>query len=117
MTVLPFPAREYSFARNATAVEFETIVSKFGANARALFASLADGTQFAEGFERSLATASNAASCAFMRLALESLDAVSERLLVDGNVYHRPGTSPNRMLSSFGPVWYERSRYRRPGVR
>ena len=115
MTVLPFPARESSFARDATAVEIETILSKFGTNARALFASLAEGTQSAEGFERSLAAVSNAASCAFMRLAIESVDEESDRLVVDGNVYHRIGTSPNTMLSSFGPVWYERSRYRRRG--
>ena len=115
MTVLPFPARESSFARDATAVEIETILSKFGTNARALFASLAEGTQSAEGFERSLAAVSNAASCAFMRLAIESVDEESDRLVVDGNVYHRIGTSPHTMLSSFGPVWYERSRYRRRG--
>ena len=115
MTVLPFPARESSIARDATAVEIETILSKFGTNARALFASLAEGTQSAEGFERSLAAVSNAASCAFMRLAIESVDEESDRLVVDGNVYHRIGTSPHTMLSSFGPVWYERSRYRRRG--
>ena len=115
MTVLPFPARESSFSRDVTAVEIETILSKFGTNARALFASLAEGTQSAEGFERSLAAVSNAASCAFMRLAIESVDEESDRLVVDGNVYHWIGTSPNTMLSSFGPVWYERSRYRRRG--
>ena len=67
----------------------------------------------AESFEKQLSAALNRAGCSLLGAVIEELDECRDRLVVDGSIYHCTGPSPGKILSSFGEVAYERSRYRR----
>ena len=66
-----------------------------------------------ESFEKQLSAALNRAGCSLLGAVIEELDECRDRLVVDGSIYHCSGRSSGKILSSFGEVAYERSRYRR----
>ncbi len=115
MTVLPFAAAESNHSEDASAPKVDAILSDLRSQVLALVSSELGGAGCWEDFERSLAAVSNEANCSVLRLAIESLDAAGEQLISDGQVYHCGPRTPTTMMTSFGLVPYERSRYRRRG--
>ena len=76
--------------------------------------SSADGVS-PESFEKQLSAALNRAGCSLLGAVIEELDESRDRLVQDGSIYHCSGQSRGKIMSSFGEVPYERSRYRRRG--
>ena len=66
-----------------------------------------------ESFEKQLSAALNRDGCSLLGAVVEELDECRDQLVVDGSIYRCTGPSPGKILSSFGEVAYERSRYRR----
>ena len=66
-----------------------------------------------ESYERGVSAALNRTVCALLGAAIEEQDGRQDRLVLDGAVKFRAGTSAGKMMSSFGRVRYERSQYRR----
>ena len=64
-------------------------------------------------FERGVSAALNKMGRAVMGAAIEAVDPEEDQLLLDDVVYYRVGPSRGRMMTSFGSVDFDRSRFRR----
>ena len=72
-----------------------------------------EGRHGTEAFEDSVADAGNRLSAQIVKEALVSLDTQGPAIEHRGERYRREGTTKKRVMTSFGAVDYERSRYRR----
>ena len=72
-----------------------------------------EGHHGTEAFEDSIADAANRLSTQIVREALASLDTQAPAIEHHGERYRREGATKKRVMTSFGAIDYERSRYRR----
>ena len=67
------------------------------------------------GLEAAVRDASNRLSAEILKTAFLSLDGSEPWIVHEGRRYRRADRSTKRVMTTFGPVEYERSRYRRKG--
>ena len=115
MRILPISSAKSTGASASLVARTDAVLKQLRAEVLSSpLPSSADGVSPAS-FEKQLSAALNRAGCALLGAVIEELDECRDRLVQDEMIYHCSGQSRGKIMSSFGEVHYERSRYRRRG--
>ena len=115
MRILPISSTESTGPSRSLVARMDAVLSQLRAEVLSSpLPSLAEGVS-PESYEKQLSATLNRAGRSLLGAVIEELDERRDRLVQDGSIYHCSGQSRRKIMSSFGEVHYERSRYRRRG--